>query len=100
MFHYSFGYDQTNCEFYQVVGIKGKYTVIMKRIAGQEVEGSAGFMSCQLKPVKDAFITGNMAETITKRVSAGYNGEPRISMPYGGCSRCTEDQSFYSSWYA
>jgi hypothetical protein len=42
--HHSWGYDQTNCDFYQVVEAK-KASVILKKIGAKTVPGSEGFMS-------------------------------------------------------
>lgn len=89
--HNSWGYDQTNCDYYQVVAKSGK-TVQLREIAGEQVEGSEGFMSCRLRPVKDRFINDKV---ITKRITA-YG----VSFEFGGCSVVTENDTHYSSWYA
>lgn len=99
IFHYSWGYDQTNCEFFQVVAFKGK-TATLRNIGSKSVPGSSGFMCEHVIPVKDAFITGNMAETITKRIKSNYNGDPSFSMDFGSLTLTTENSSHYSSWYA
>ena len=99
--HHSWGYDQTNCDFYQVVEVKPA-SVVLKKIKAETVPGSEGLMSESLLPVKDAFITqGNHAltkyddditpekSTITKKVSFYVNpdGSLRyfIPVPYGWC---------------
>ena len=61
----SFGYDQTNVTYYQVVGLKGKATVQLKEIASRQVDDS------HVVPSKDAFIKGE--KVIEKRVNAKYN---------------------------
>ena len=99
IFHYSWGYDQTNCEFFQVTEVKSK-TAILRKIGAKSVKNSDGFMCCRLSPVKDAFITGNMAETIKKRIQASYNGSPCFSMEFGSLTPTTELSEHYSSWYA
>lgn len=99
IFHYSWGYEQTNCEFFQVVAVKGK-TATLRAIGAKVVKGSSGFMSCRLSPIKDSFLTGNFEETITKRVKASYDNTPTFSMECGSISLTSEDSSHYSSWYA
>jgi len=112
--HHSWGYDQTNCDFYQVVGVKPA-SVLLRKIGAKTVPGSEGFMCESLMPEKDAFITKGCQAltkhdnitpenpTITKRVSfyVKEDGELRyfISAPYGWCD-LWEGKAEYSSWYA
>lgn len=113
--HHSWGYDQTNCDFYQVVGVK-PHSVVLRKIAARTVPESEGFMSETLMPVKDAFIEkGTQAltkqdheitpenPTIEKRVSF-YVNEDRslryyISVPFGWCDKW-DGKPEYHSWYA
>jgi len=113
--HHSWGYDQTNCDFYQVVEVK-KASVVLRPIGAKTVEGSEGFMSCSLMPEKDAFIEkGSHAlskfdkpitpdnPTILKRVSFYVQEDDSlryfIPTPYGWCD-LWEGKPEYSSWYA
>jgi hypothetical protein len=111
--HHSWGYEQTNCDFYQVVDIK-KASVVLKPIKASTVEGSEGFMCCNLMPVKDAFVDkcshaltqfGEITPdnpTITKKVSFSiYNDKVTyyISTPYGWCD-LWDGKPEYCSWYA
>ena len=113
--HHSWGYDQTNCDFYQVVEVKTA-SVVLRKIAHKTVPGSEGFMCESVMPVKDAFIEkGTQALTkidhaitpqdhsIKKRVCfyVQEGGQMRyyISVPYGWCS-LWDGKSCYSSWYA
>lgn len=113
--HHSWGYDQTNCDFYQVVGVK-KASVVLRKIGATTVPGSEGFMSESLLPVKDAFLekaTQALTRfdhditpenpTITKRVSfyVKEDGSLRyyIPVPYGWCD-LWNGKPQYSSWYA
>ena len=114
IFHHSWGYDQTQCDFYQVVEVRG-LSLILRPIASRAVEGSEGFMSESRLAVKDAFIdkcshalTKYSSDitpenpTITKRVRCHtYNGKKSyfISTPYGWCSQW-EGKPEYCSWYA
>lgn len=52
----SWGYDQTNVNFYQVVGLSGKQTVQLQEIASTTVEGAGG-PTTYVSAVKDRFIT-------------------------------------------
>ena len=113
--HHSWGYDQTNCDFYQVVEVK-KASVVLRKIGAKTIPGSEGFMSESLMPEKDAFVTkGTQAltredhdiapdnPTIIKRVSfyVKDDGSLRyfIPVPYGWCD-LGEGKPEYRSWYA
>lgn len=90
----SWGYDQTNVDYYQVVEVKGK-TATLRPIASSMVEGSEGFMCCDVVPVRNKFV----GESFKKRIQ-GYNGIPSFSFSYGGCSKVEIGQKHYCSWYA
>ncbi|MDP2729159.1 MAG: hypothetical protein Q8O55_01595 [Dehalococcoidales bacterium] len=113
--HHSWGYDQTNCDFYQVVEVKPA-SVALRKIGTNIVPGSEGFMSESRLPEKDAFVAnGTQAltkndhnfspenPTITKRVSfyVKEDGTLRyyIPVPYGWCD-LWEGKPQYSSHYA
>ena len=91
--HYSWGYDQTNCDFFQVVSTT-KNTVTLREIGSRTVPGSevSHGMADKRAPVPDVFY----GEPITKRVS----GDNYVSMDNGCASKCSRDSSFYCSWYA
>lgn len=96
----SWGYDQTNIDFYQVVKSKEK-SVILREIASSTVAGSEGFMSASVKPVKDYFI----GEPILKRINISVNYKGSISYhiaaKYGCfCEYANAESGVYSSWYA
>ena len=61
----SWGYDQTNIDFYEVVGItpSGK-SIRLRAITGEHVQ-TVGFMSEMVKPVPGDFI----GKTFTKRIN-------------------------------
>jgi L-rhamnose mutarotase len=91
LLHYSWGFEQTQCEFYQVVERKGA-TIKMRPIAGEEVgERAMHAMSCHYKPVRDSFVGD---EVITKRI-----GPYGIAMDFGTASITREDEKHYCSWY-
>lgn len=113
--HHSWGYDQTNCDFYQVVEVK-KASVVLRKIGATTVPGSEGFMSESLMPEKDAFITKGFQAltkhdkyitpdnpTITKRVSFYVKDDKTlryfVPTPYGWCD-LWDGKPEYHSWYA
>lgn len=90
IFYNSWGYDQTNIDFYQVIDIKGS-KITLQSISGKSVPGTQGHMCENVSPVKDSFV----GQPFTKIVSG--NG---IAMRHGCMSKTTETSSHYSSWYA
>jgi hypothetical protein len=99
IFDYSWGYDQTNVEFFQVVAMSGRKATL-RRLASSTVPGSEGFMSEARLPVKDAFLQGTWdAETLTKLIQWTDDGRAYLSMPYGWCDKWSGTPS-YASWYA
>ena len=89
----SWGYDQTNIDAYQVVEKKSK-TIILSEIRISQVPGTEGYMSCQVVPVKDAFVDKNV--TIKKLVNT--NGIKFSSYKYA--NKWDGKSSYYNSWYA
>lgn len=61
----SWGYDQTNIDFYQVIENKNE-TVFIRPIASKNVR-DAGFMSNYVAPIKDRFI----GDPMKKRIGCG-----------------------------
>ena len=51
----SWGYDQTNIDFYQVVKVLPK-SVMINKIKSEMPNGEEGFMTGKVIPVKDAFV--------------------------------------------
>jgi len=72
--YYSWGYDQTNIDFWQVVKITPK-TIDVRRLS-QEVTEYTGFMSENVIPLKDSFI-GN--RIVTKHLQIDRAGKVYIS---------------------
>jgi len=93
LFCYSWGYDQTNVDFYQLVAFKGK-TMTFKAIASKTVPSSGGDyngMADRRTAVKDAFLDEERYEPLIKR---------SLSMDFGMLSKTTESEPHYCSWYA
>jgi hypothetical protein len=108
IFCHSWGYDQTNVDYYEVVKATSS-TVEVKPIASAEVPGSQGQMSARVTPLPGAFISktyrlqdahGNYKTSLRKRVQYTDDGRPFLSFEYGWCGVVKPDESHYSSWYA
>lgn len=109
--HHSWGYGQTNCDFYQVVRVT-KASIEVRPIGTKTVPGSEGFMSRKAMPVKDNFLAGKFTaltessndtpDKIMKRVSAYIKDDGTlryyIPTPYGWCDKW-DGKAEYESWY-
>lgn len=89
---YSWGYDQTNVSFYEVVAVSatGK-TVTVRKIGQDSVAESAGYMSEYRVPVPGNYID----EPMRKPVRDG----DRVPMKFGSASKWNGEPE-YCSWYA
>ncbi len=90
----SWGYEQTNVEFYEVISInKNKTEVIIRELCHKEVEGSgvSHGMACNVVP-GESF----SGDPITKKIRSSYG----IKI----CSSITlslwDGKAKYKSWYA
>jgi hypothetical protein len=93
IFYNSWGYDQTNIDWYQVVALtKSGKSVKIRPIAGKVKE--SGFMSGTTTPMKGKF-TG---PAVTKRLML-HNGEPYLPSQYGWTS-LWDGKPKHISWYA
>ena len=100
LLHYSWGYDQTNCEYYQVTRVSAA-SVWIRPIGSESVPGSAGFMSESVKPVPDAFLEDE-PELRKRPQFYDHNGQIHeyLAMDHGAADKCAADEKHYSSWYA
>lgn len=94
IFHNSWGYEQTNCDFYQVISMSGRH-VTLREIASETVPGSEGYMRCSLVAVKDQFM--EKAKPFTKLVQFS-RGQPHVSMRHGWCG-LWDGQPETCTWY-
>ncbi len=95
IFHYSWGYEQTNCEFYQVVN-KNHKTVTIREI-GQKTADDSIFshgMADYRLAVKDDFV----GEPIKKLITF-ISGKPIINFKFG-IGTIWDGKPEYNSWYA
>lgn len=88
--HYSWGYDQTNCEYYEIIEKRGR-TVTIREIASRIVPNSEGFMSESRCPSPGEYI----GPAIRKRISDGS-----LRMDFGCASVVHPWEKHYSSHYA
>lgn len=117
IFEMSWGYDQTNVDYFQVVSVTGK-GVYVREIGAKTVPGSEGFMSDRRMPAPDAFlqssswceprgidpetgcrIRGNVPTF--RRID--YSGDGGASFNFRGryfARRISATESTYCSWYA
>ena len=89
----SWGWEQTNVDFYQVVEKPSASTVIVREIAAATVEGSEGYMSRNVRAVPNAF----RSAPIKKRID-NYGGFKLSSFQIARPT--TADAVHYNSWYA
>lgn len=97
----SWGYDQTNVDYFQVVALKAK-TVVVREIEYAEVPGSnQGGMSCKVVPVKDRFNNSKLPRSV--RVSEDGSRITVGSKKWASLVPANADGSYpetYCSWYA
>ena len=93
LLHGSWGYNQTNCELYQIVSRPSARKAVIRQIAGEQVE-SEGYspMACMLSPVKDKFVG--------PEVTVSINAYGCRLHDHCNLSPTSEDSQHYSSWYA
>lgn len=92
-FHTSWGWEQTNIEFFQVVRRISPSRVAIRRIS--EIVVSEGYMSAEIKPKKDSFISEEKVVTINKH---GYLSK---ADNYGHDAYKNDDNRTYcKTWYA
>jgi len=85
----SWGYEQTNLDFYQVVETRGAATVVVRPIGSRTIRETS-WGSADVSPVKDAFI----GEEIVCRST--YYG---VKIKGHHASKTSETGTHHSSWY-
>ncbi len=109
LFSMSWGYDQTNVNYFQVTRVTAKGCYV-REIGAKSVPGTQGFMSETVRPVKDNFLAksqwcggygSNNPETLrrlkfsTYSKSWGFSFESRYF-----ASQVKGEGDQYNSWYA
>lgn len=80
---YSWGYDQTNQEFYQVISLTSKTVTIRQLVVSKVSTEKEPFdLSEYVVPVKDSFQSESV---MRKKVSYDSSSNPYIKMDYGRC---------------
>jgi hypothetical protein len=90
--HHSWGYDQTQCEYFEVIEVKGASCTI-REIAAATVPGSEGFM-CDSRVA----CPGNFIGPAMKKIIGEYG--VKIRSHSAAASPCEPGESNYCSWYA
>lgn len=65
------GYEQTNIDFYQIVQLKGKHTIVLRELRSKS-DYTYGYNG-KTRPVRDSFISDKLHTVRTK--AEKYNGE-------------------------
>lgn len=97
----SWGYDQTNIDFYEVKEVKEK-SITLQRIGGSMVTGTQGYDCSNVVPD----VSNKIGEPFKKSIMIYLNGDNQpvcyIKSTHGGSiSKYTKgDKGVYSSWYA
>ncbi|SRR6266403_3493149 len=97
IFSRSWGYEQTNVDFYQVVEIKGQFA-ILRRIHTRIKEDEGRYnMAGRIVGLKDEFITeGHFVETLRKKLQF-IDGSFYIAIE-GDRAYVWDGESKYCSW--
>ena len=91
IFHSSWGWEQTQCDFYQLIGLKGK-TGTFRPIHGETTE-ELGWASENMKAVPNSFYGDEFKKRLT--------GSSFKISSFQYVSKVQDiNKSFYHSWYA
>ena len=101
LFYFTWGYEQTNVTFFQVVGLRGKHTVIMRQ--NQVNSAPYGYMCGLARPIRNQF-KGEERYTMRMRFDERFQ-RLWINAPEdygrGHClAPCDDGQSFEFTSYA
>lgn len=90
----SWGYDQTNIDFYQVTRLVGPFTVEIRQVASRDIGDNEGnsSMSGKCVAVKDSF----KGDPMIKRVTDGC----RVKIESYASATPYDGRPLYYSWYA
>ncbi|MEX9892495.1 hypothetical protein AB7W78_18940 [Providencia rettgeri] len=90
----SWGYEQTNVNFYQVISLHGKKTVTVREIRAETIFDSS--MSGKKKPILNDFI----GEPLRRQIK-DYGSKPLIKIEEfeRASLTSTDKEYFFSTWY-
>lgn len=101
IFYGSWGYEQTNVDFFQVVALKGKHTAVLREIKAEYIGGFSWQGYC--RPRRDDF-SGNEEYTVRTKMCDYFN-PPRLQLNHPTVKGRSLDQIGddgevgYSSYY-
>lgn len=104
IFVFSWGYEQTNINYFQVVALKGTKQVIIREIAYKITE-TTGYESYKVAPCKDGFLSSSQfikdnENGAVKQVKQLGNGRIYINMEsFGWCSLWDGQDDVMTSYY-
>lgn len=90
----SWGYDQTNIDFYQVARVSANFVWLQEMSSEMALDGGCGPMSGKVVPAN-----GTAKGELTQHAVRTYNGEPSVNFKHG-CGRKHDGLPKYCSWYA
>ncbi len=90
----SWGWEQTNVDFYQVIKKVGKHTAVFREVTQQTVEGSlqSGGMACDVLPEIDSFVNDTTYQKRITKYGAKFSSYQQATKHHG--------MPKYKSWYA
>ena len=84
IFYNSWGYDQTNIDYYEVVRVtKSGKSVYIREIAQERISNNAQGMSAVVAPVAGKFIGPEMVKRVKMTTWKGDNNEVYLPAQYG-----------------
>ena len=98
----SWGYEQTNVDFWQVVEVRGAH-IIMRHLCSELVNGEEGFMQGRTVPIPGSFLAQNGDEwaTLRKRPQPnGNGGKGSVRITSYLYAHEWEGRPMFTSWYA
>lgn len=104
IFHYSWGYEETNIEYFQVVGLKGTKQVVIRQIA-YEVTKTTGYESYKVRACKNVFLKDSQfiadnEKGAVKQVKGLNNGTIYINIEsFGFCSLWDGQDDMMTCYY-
>lgn len=104
VFHYSWGYEQTNINYFQIVALKGTKQVVIREIA-YEITETTGLDSYKVRACKNKFLEKSQFikdNTIgaVKQVKGLKNGTIYINIEsFGFCSLWNGKEDIMTSYY-
>jgi hypothetical protein len=92
----TWGYDQTNADFYRVLATTAK-SCRLRRLASEEIESRPLAMSGHARPL-DAFDEGSIEFLARIKPTLWDGQEPYVNTPHGGAGRW-DGNPVPVSWY-